>query len=147
MWRAEQAPPLQTLRVQETVGVAGRAGRFLRTGWRVTDRGGWHNLARTRTTKKLAQRIDLNYFKRPTLLKRAKFWLSMALPAIALVWIAWHGLARDSRVYSAGRMTAAHAVLETECAACHVQTAATFSAKASDSACLSCHDGPMHHPA
>jgi hypothetical protein len=102
-------------------------------------------VARTRTTKKLAQRIDLNYFKRPTLLKRAKFWLSMALPAIALVWIAWHGFARDSRVYSAGRMSAAHAVLETECAACHVQTAATFSAKASDSACLSCHDGPMHH--
>ena len=104
-------------------------------------------MARTRTTKKLAQRIDLNYFKRPTLLKRAKFWLSMALPAIALVWIAWHAFVRDSRVYSSGRMSAAHAVLETECAACHVQTAGTFSAKASDSACLSCHDGPMHHVA
>jgi hypothetical protein len=95
----------------------------------------------------LAQRIDLNYFKRSTPLKRAKFWLSMALPGIALVWIAWHGFARDSRVYSAGRMSAAHAVLETECAACHVQTAGAFSAKASDSACLSCHDGPMHHVA
>jgi hypothetical protein len=104
-------------------------------------------VARTRTTKKLAQRIDLNYFKRPTPLKRLKFWLSMALPAIALVWIAGHGFARDSRVYSSGRMSAAHAVLERECAACHVQTAGTFSAKASDSACLSCHDGPMHHVA
>jgi hypothetical protein len=102
-------------------------------------------LARTRTTKKLAQRIDLNYFKRPTGLKRAKFWLGVGLPAIALVWIAWHGFARDSSVYSSGRMSEAHAVLEKECAACHVQTAGAFSAKASDAACLACHDGPMHH--
>lgn len=104
-------------------------------------------MARTRTTKKLAQRIDLNYFKRPTALKRAKFWLSAGLPAIALIWIAWHGFARDSRVYSSGRMSEAHAVLEAQCAACHVQTAGAFSAKASDAACLSCHDGPLHHAA
>lgn len=102
-------------------------------------------MARTRTTKKLAQRIDLNYFKRPTTLKRAKLWLSVGAPALAVAWIAWHGLARDSRVYSSGTMSEAHAVLERECAACHVQQAGTFSAKASDAACLSCHDGPMHH--
>ena len=102
-------------------------------------------LARTRTTKKLAQRIDLNYFKRPTPLKRAKFWLSVGLPALALVWIGWHGFSRDSRVYSSGRMSGVHAVLEAECSACHVQTAEEFSAKASDNACLSCHDGPIHH--
>ena len=102
-------------------------------------------MARTRTTKKLAQRIDLNYFKRPTGLKRSKFWLSAGLPALALVWIGWHGFSRDSRVYSSGRMSEAHAVLEADCAACHVQTAGMFSAKASDAACLSCHDGPMHH--
>jgi hypothetical protein len=104
-------------------------------------------VARTRTTKKLAQRIDLNYFKRPTALKRAKFWLSAGLPAIALLWIAWHGFARDSRVYSSGRMSEAHAILEAQCAACHVQTAGAFSARASDAACLSCHDGPLHHAA
>ncbi len=102
-------------------------------------------MARTRTTKKLAQRIDLNYFKRPTRLKRANFWLSVGLPALALGWIAWHGISRDSRVYSSGRMSEAHAVLEADCAACHVQTAGAFSAKASDAACLACHDGPMHH--
>ena len=80
-------------------------------------------------------------------MKRAKFWLSVGVPALALVWIGWHGFARDSRVYSSGRMSEAHAVLEGECAACHVQTVGAFSAKASDSACLSCHDGPMHHAA
>ncbi len=102
-------------------------------------------MARTRTTKKLAQRIDLNYFKRPTPLKRAKFWLSLLLPLLALVWIAWRGFSGDHRVYSSGRMSKAHAVLEKECAACHAQKAGAFYAKAADSACLDCHDGPIHH--
>ena len=103
-------------------------------------------MARTRTTKKLAQRIDLNYFKRPTPLKRAKFWLSLLLPLLALVWIAERTIFKDSRVYSSGRLSEPHAVLEKECAACHVQQAGAFSAKAADSACLDCHDGPAHHP-
>jgi len=102
-------------------------------------------VARTRTTKKLAQRIDLNYFKRPTPLKRAKFWLSLLLPVLALVWIAWRGLSGDHRVYSSGPMSEPHAVLEKECVACHAQKAGAFSAKAADSACLDCHDGPIHH--
>ena len=104
-------------------------------------------MARTRTTKKLAQRIDLNYFMRPTPLKRARFWLSLLLPLLALVWIAERALSRDSRVYSSGRMSEAHAVLEKECWACHLQQAGAFSAKAADSACLDCHDGPAHHAA
>jgi hypothetical protein len=102
-------------------------------------------VARTRTTKKLAQRIDLNYFKRPTPLKRAKFWLSLLLPLLALVWIAWRGLSGDHLVYSSGRMSGAHAILEKECSACHVQQVGAFSAKAAGNACLACHDGPIHH--
>jgi hypothetical protein len=104
-------------------------------------------VARTRTTKKLAQRIDLNYFKRPTPLKRAKFWLSLLLPLLALVWIAERTIFKDSRVYSSGRLSEPHAVFEKECAACHVQNAGTFSAKAANNACLDCHDGPIHHTA
>lgn len=102
-------------------------------------------MARTRTTKKLAQRIDLNYFKRPTPLKRAKLWLSLALPLLALLWIAGRGFSGDHRVYSSGRLSQAHGVLEKECSACHAQKAGAFSAKAADSACLDCHDGPIHH--
>lgn len=102
-------------------------------------------MPRTRTTKKIAQRIDLNYFKRPAPLKRAKLWLSILLPLLALLWIAWRGLSRDPRVYSSGRLSEPHAVLERECSACHLQTAGSFSAKADDKACLACHDGPEHH--
>lgn len=103
-------------------------------------------MARTRTTKTLAQRIDLNYFKRPTPLKRAKLWLSLALPLFALLWIIGRGFSGDHHVYSSGRLSRAHAVLEKECAACHVSQAGIFSAKAADNACLTCHDGPAHHP-
>ena len=102
-------------------------------------------MARTRTTKKLAQRIDLNYFKKPTPLKRAKIWLSLLLPLLGLIWIGERTIFKDAHVYSSGRLSGAHAVLEKECAACHVQTAGAFSAKVTDSACLDCHDGPMHH--
>jgi hypothetical protein len=102
-------------------------------------------VARTRTTKKLAQRIDLNYFKRPTPLKRAKFWLSLLLPLLALLWIADRTIFKDSRVYSSGRLSEPHAVLEKECATCHLEKAGEFSAKVADNACLDCHDGPTHH--
>ena len=104
-------------------------------------------MARTRTTKKLAQRIDLNYFKRPTPLKRAKLWLSVIAPALALAWIGWLVFAKDTRVYSSGRMSQAHAVLANDCVACHVQKAGVFAEKAEDAACLACHDGPIHHSA
>ena len=72
-------------------------------------------MARTRTTKKLAQRIDLNYFKRPTPFKRAKLLLSFIVPLVAAGWIGWRGFAHDSRVYSSGRMSEAHAVLDMAC--------------------------------
>ena len=59
-------------------------------------------MPRTRTTKKLAQRIDLEYFKRPSPLRHWRFLLSVALPAAALLWLAWYGVRADRRVYSAG---------------------------------------------
>lgn len=102
-------------------------------------------MARIRTTKKLAQRIDLNYFKRPTAYKRAKLWLCLLATLLAFLWIAGRTALKDHRVYSSGRLSETHAVLEKECATCHMQTVLTFSAKADDSACLACHDGPPHH--
>jgi mono/diheme cytochrome c family protein len=87
-------------------------------------------MARNRTTKTVAQRIDLNYFKRATPFKRAKLWLAILAPAVALVWIGWHFLGGDQRVYSSGRLSEAHAVLEKQCAACHVPESGGFSRSA-----------------
>lgn len=101
-------------------------------------------MPRTRTTKKLAQRIDLNYFQRPSAMRRWRFWLSVAAPAIALSGLAWYGVRRDARVYSAGRLSAAHAVLSQSCAACHVTQAGVFHEHATDQQCMRCHDGAVH---
>ena len=102
-------------------------------------------MPRTRTTKKLAQRIGMNYFKRSAPFRRWKFWLSVALPALALVWIGWFALRGDAHAFSAGRMSPAHALLASRCEVCHVRAVGGFSARAADSACLACHDGPPHH--
>jgi hypothetical protein len=97
------------------------------------------------TTKKLAQRIDLSYFKRPHPFRRLRFILSVAAPLAAILWLGWYAFARDNHVYSGGRVSTAHAILSTECNACHVKEAGSFSAKASNQGCESCHDGPIHH--
>jgi len=104
-------------------------------------------LPRTRTTKKLAQRIDLDYFKRPNPLRHWRFLLSVAAPALAVLWIAWYGVRSDRRVYSAGGLSSAHAVLTERCSACHVSTIGFFDEKVNDLKCLTCHDGPIHHAA
>jgi len=64
---------------------------------------------------------------------------------MALTWIAWHFAGHDSRVYSSGRLANSHAVFETQCTACHVRETGAYSAEAENSACLACHDGPIHH--
>jgi hypothetical protein len=98
-----------------------------------------------RTTKKLAQRIDLNYFKRPHRFREYRFLLSAVVPLAALLWLVGYGLAHNNKLYSAGPMSPAHAVLAKSCNSCHVASAAFFGAKANDRACLACHDGPIHH--
>ena len=87
----------------------------------------------------------MNYFKRPHAFRRWRFWLSVSVPLLAVLWLAWHSLTGNQRVYSGGQMSPAHAVLATKCDACHFEMAGFFSAKASDRACLACHDGPIHH--
>jgi len=98
-----------------------------------------------RTTKTVAKRIDLNYFKRPSPWRRWRFALSVALPCLAIAWLAAYGVTRNDHVYSSGKMSPAHAVLTRQCNACHVSRSGAFRAAATDQACLACHDGPIHH--
>jgi hypothetical protein len=102
-------------------------------------------LPRTRTTKKLAQRIDLDYFKRQSPLRRWRFLLSVAAPVLAILYLAWFGLRSDRRVYSAGNLSSAHAVLTKQCSACHVSALGFYDKKVIDQKCLACHDGAVHH--
>jgi hypothetical protein len=102
-------------------------------------------LRRTRTTKKLARRIDLQYFRRPHAFRRWRFWLSVAVPVLALGWLLTQRAQGGQRVYSSGQLSPSHAVFTQQCGLCHVTRAGAFFKAVSDQACLTCHDGPVHH--
>lgn len=102
-------------------------------------------LRRTRTTKTLAKRIDLQYFAHPHPFRRWRFWLSVTIPLIALGWFITQRAQGGQKVYSSGPLSHAHAVFTSQCALCHVTQAGAFSAQVTDKACLTCHDAPLHH--
>ena len=99
---------------------------------------------RIRTAKTRAQRIDMEYFKRPHPFRRWRLWLSLGIPAAALLWIAASASAGSRAPFSSGPVAAAHAVFGQRCERCHVRQAGAFRAHTSDQACLSCHDAPAH---
>jgi hypothetical protein len=99
---------------------------------------------RVRTTKNLAKRMDLQYFKQAHPLRSWRLWLSILIPAVAVVWFAAQR-ASSQKIYSSGPLSAAHSVLGKQCNVCHVTTLGGFRAKVSDDACSKCHDAPAHH--
>jgi predicted CXXCH cytochrome family protein len=98
---------------------------------------------RTRSAKKLAQRIDLYYFKHASPLRRWRTILSLAAPVIGLLWLGGMTAAGSRAAFSSGPVAAAHAIAESKCEVCHVRDAG-FRAHVSDTACLTCHDAPAH---
>ena len=101
-------------------------------------------MPRVRTTKALAQRIDLNYFKRPIPMRRARFWLCALIPLAGLLWAGTHLAAGDYRPYSSGPLSKGHVLLTKDCVTCHAQDKPAFFVRTSDKACMACHDGPIH---
>src|ERR1700758_4775419 len=101
-------------------------------------------LRRTRTTKKLARRIDLQYFTRPHPFRRWRFWLSVAAPVLALSWLFTLPLQGGEKAYSSGPLSKSHAVFAQKCGLCHVTRAGFFFKEVSDDACVACHDAPLH---
>lgn len=98
---------------------------------------------RTRTTKKLAQRIDLNYFKRAYPIPRWKRILSIAAAGLGVAWLGWGGLTGKQSAFNAGPLARGHTILTNNCSSCHVP-AGSFGTRVTETACLACHDAPMH---
>lgn len=98
---------------------------------------------RIRSAKKLAQRIDLTYFKHAHPLRRWRTILSIVAPVVGLLWIGGMSAAGSRAPYSSGPVSAAHAFAEAKCDVCHVRDTA-FRAHVGEKACLTCHDGPPH---
>jgi hypothetical protein len=97
---------------------------------------------RTRTTKKLAQRIDRGYFKRSFPIPHWRRVLTVVLTAVGLVWLGW-SLLSGKQAFNAGPLAHAHKIVGNNCQSCHTQEA-TWGTKVSDTACKTCHDGPEH---
>jgi hypothetical protein len=98
--------------------------------------------ARILDTKGVAQRLDLDYLKRPSLfrdLRRKLTWIAPVAAAFAIAPFVL-GIGKTTRVFSRGPVSQAHAMFENNCAICHTRA---FSIVANQ-ACQQCHDGPSH---
>ena len=102
-------------------------------------------LRRTRTAKKLAQRHDRTYFTRWNKMARWGVILSLALPAMAAVWVTWHTFGGRQAMYSSGPLSASHALFAKQCSVCHATTIGFFRRHVTSQTCQSCHDGPAHN--
>jgi hypothetical protein len=101
---------------------------------------------RVRNTKSLAKRMDLQYFTHMHPLRKWRRWLAIGIPVIAVVWfVSARATGEGKKVYSSGPVSAHHAFFGKRCELCHV-TQGFFHKEVKDTACLSCHDAPAHHP-
>jgi hypothetical protein len=101
-------------------------------------------MARVRTAKSVAKRIDLQYFARLSPFRRWKMWLSIGGPLLALLWIFRANVLGHQSVYSPGPVSEAHAVFGDRCSLCHISNA-SFRAPVADATCLACHEAPAHN--
>ncbi len=119
---------------------------------------------RQRTQKSVSRRIDLNYFKHPSPLRTGRKivgWLAMFAAAVWVGFMAFGpkpagttgGAGQNDGIHNPGPLTAAHALIQHDCLACHdggkgmtAGDGKSFSKSISDAACLKCHDGAAHHP-
>jgi hypothetical protein len=101
-------------------------------------------MARVRTAKSVAKRIDLQYFTRLHPFRQWRLWLSLGLPMLALFWIFSANVIGHQSLYSSGPVSQAHAVFGNRCNLCHA-TKASFRAPVADATCLTCHDAPAHN--
>lgn len=105
---------------------------------------------RRRTSKSVARRHDLNYFKKGSPLRRWQGLLTLAALACSLLWLGSSFAFRGSQLLSSGPVSSSHAVFGANCQACHLPVKGTLFHRAGfrrdvpDSACLACHNVPAH---
>jgi hypothetical protein len=110
---------------------------------------------RQRTTKLVAKRHDLNYFKRVSPIRAWQWWLAAAALICAVAWFSGSMFVHGNALLSSGPMSSSHAVIGERCELCHVPVVSETKWTPSlgmrrhvpDSACLRCHVASPHHPA
>lgn len=109
-------------------------------------------MPRGKDQKTISKRIDLHYWKKRHRLRTARRALALACFAGAVGWIVFATVGQGDNsqaIYNPGHVTGAHATIEHNCAACHTADPSKprgFNMAVSDSACIACHEAPMHAP-
>jgi hypothetical protein len=108
---------------------------------------------RKRTTKSLAKRHDLDYFKKGSDVRLWQWRLALVALIAAIVWLGASTF-RSSQAFSSGPISSAHAVFGQRCEVCHIPVVSGMGwlpvvgnrRHVPDFACLSCHvnTGPHH---
>jgi hypothetical protein len=127
-------------------------------------------MARARTTKGVAKRVELTYYRRMHPFRRWWRILCFGAAGAGLLWLLVEAVRGDQRLYTSGTVSIAHQMIDADCERCHaliprpaavpaaadgtaarpkllpaVHTGGRFFRKVSDGACLVCHDGSVHH--
>lgn len=123
-------------------------------------------MARSRSAKDLAQRVERDYFKRWDPYRRALFWTSVASVLVSLVVIAFWLLPSQRLAWSRGSVRPAHGFVENDCGACHgdaddspnpepslrrqadlvvLSNAHAAFGAVNEAKCSGCHEGAAHH--
>jgi hypothetical protein len=92
-------------------------------------------------------RVDRSKIGKRSEAARAMMLVTFIAVAVSIVWWAALGGATRGQLYSPGHVSKAHANFENDCAKCHAGDGnGGFRKQVTDTACLTCHDGAMHHP-
>lgn len=103
---------------------------------------------RQRTSKSIAQRHDLNYFKHGSDVRRWQWLIAAIAMALTLLWLGLYTSRKSAALFLQGPMSSSHAVFGQNCGACHQPSMRRVFANrrhVTDSACLVCHVAPPHH--
>lgn len=92
-----------------------------------------------RSTKNLADRIDIDYVDGPEPLRRSLWMGTGALVVLVLLSFAVFAVRGGEWIFSKGPITVAHAMFGNECGQCHTRGRLVGEAK-----CLVCHEGTSH---
>jgi len=95
-------------------------------------------MARQRTSKSIASRIELDYYRRLHPLRKWRRQLCAAAFIVPFAFLFWSAKFGDRHPWSPGPLAPAHAALERNCRQCHERGSATAAA------CTRCHLPDLH---
>ena len=107
------------------------------------------------TSRELAERVQIDYHRRPRPLRRRLAWLALACILVVAAWVGSAWRRGEHRVFAAGPVSTAHRMIENDCARCHntwvplgrlLGMQFRGGGHSIDNAkCLECHETALHH--